>query len=77
MINIIDLTHRSTPYHTVIIKIRDCWGDCCANGAGPGDIQQRRCGHRMDLANDNIKKTFIQLLDSETAYFNRSVNKTR
>jgi hypothetical protein len=73
MINIIDLTYRSTPYHSIITRVKDCWGDCCANGARPDDIKRKRCGHRMDLVNDDIRKSLIELLDAETVYLNRSI----
>ncbi len=76
MLNILDLTYRSTPFHSLITRIGDCWGDCCANGAGSNDIKRKRCGHRMDLANDNVRKSFTELLDSSIIYLNRTTNKT-
>jgi hypothetical protein len=68
MINIIDPTYRTTPFHSVITRLGDCWGDCCSSGATSVDIKRKRCGHRMDLTKDDIRKTFIDILDSEKAY---------
>jgi hypothetical protein len=72
MLNIIDLTYRLTPFHTVITRLSDCWGDCCAGGAKPSDIKQKRCGHRIDLAQDPMKNTLIQLLELEATYLSKS-----
>ncbi|CAF4099219.1 unnamed protein product [Adineta steineri] len=73
MINIIDLTHRLTPSHSIVTRIADCWGHCCAGGSSENDIKQKRCGHRMDLANEGIKKTLINLLESEASYLNKTI----
>ncbi|CAF1386675.1 unnamed protein product [Adineta steineri] len=75
MINIIDLTHRLTPSHSIVTRIADCWGHCCAGGSSENDIKQKRCGHRMDLANEGIKKTLINLLESEASYLNKTISK--
>ncbi|UJR07104.1 hypothetical protein I4U23_011392 [Adineta vaga] len=73
MINIIDLTYRSTPFHTVITRLTDCWGDCCTNGASPDDIKRKRCGHRIDLTNDALRNTLIDILDSQKIFLNRTI----
>ncbi len=72
MVNIIDLTYRLTPFHTVITRLSDCWGDCCAVGAKPSDIKQKRCGHRMNLAQDPVKNALIELLELEATYLSKS-----
>jgi hypothetical protein len=77
MLNIIDMTHRTTPFHSVITRLGDCWGHCCANGAKPVDIKQKRCGHRMDLVNNDVRKAFIDILDSETTYLTGLGSNTR
>ncbi len=74
MINIIDLTHRLSPFHSVITRLADCWGDCCANGASPADLKRKRCGHRMDLGNDDIRKTLVEILDTQAVHLNKSIN---
>ena len=68
MFNIIDLTYRSTPFHTVITHLEDCWGSCCSYGANANDINTKRCGHKIDLANDQVVKVLINLLNSEASY---------
>ncbi len=75
MINIIELTYRPTSSHSVITRLADCWGHCCANGASPTDIKQKRCGHRMDLTNDVVRQSLIEILESEAVYLNRSTGK--
>ncbi|UJR16641.1 hypothetical protein I4U23_003541 [Adineta vaga] len=70
MFNMIDLTHRPTPFHTVITHLEDCWGGCCAYGAGITEIKKKRCGHKMDLANGQITNTLIEFLKSESSYLN-------
>ncbi|UJR07237.1 hypothetical protein I4U23_011525 [Adineta vaga] len=73
IVNIIDLNYRLTPHHSVITKLSDCWGSCCASGVQPNDIKSKKCGHRMDLANEQIMKTFIELLDSQVIHLNKSI----
>ena len=74
MINIIDLTYRLTPFHTVITRLADCWGHCCTTSAQPADIQRNRCGHRMDLTYDHVRKGIGELLDTEAVYLNKTIS---
>ncbi|UJR11839.1 hypothetical protein I4U23_016019 [Adineta vaga] len=78
IINIIDLTYRLTPYHSVVTRLGDCWGHCCLNGASPDDIKRHRCGHRITLTNEDVKQTLIEILQSGALYLNRPIkNLTR
>ena len=72
MVNIIDLTRRETSFHSIITRLNDCWGDCCASGSKPENIKQKRCGHRMDLARDDIRQTLIEILESEAVYLTKN-----
>ncbi len=72
MFNIIDQTYRLTPFHTVIARISDCWGHCCADGATPSDVKQKRCGHKIDLTQDNMRNSLIELLELEATYLSKS-----
>ncbi len=72
MVNIIDWTHRLTPFHSVIARIGNCWGGCCAGGAKPLDIKQNRCGHRIDLAVDAVRNSLIELLELEATHLSKS-----
>ena len=74
MINIIDLTYRLTPFHTVITRLQDCWGHCCASGAQPADIKRNRCGHRINLAHDPVRSALVELLDTEAVYLNKIIS---
>ena len=76
ILNIIDLTYRSTPFHSIITRLGDCWGHCCAGGAKGIDVKRKRCGHRIDLADESVRKSLIEILDSETLYLYKSINKT-
>ena len=71
MVNIIDLTRRETPFHSIITRLYDCWGDCCAGGSTSENIKQKRCGHRIDLSKDDIRQTLIEILESEAVYLTR------
>ncbi|UJR09074.1 hypothetical protein I4U23_013321 [Adineta vaga] len=71
MINIIDLSHRLTPFHTVIAPLSDCFGQCCSFGTGPNELVERRCGHRIDLSNATIRKSFADVLDLENAFLKK------
>ena len=72
MINIIDLTYRLTPYHSVVTRIGDCWGDCCTNGAKPEDFERKRCSHRIDLTQTHMKDTLIRILELGARYLNKT-----
>jgi len=71
MINIIDRTYRRTPFHSIITRIYDCWGNCCADNSNSENVKQKRCGHRMDLARDDIRQTLIEILESQAAYLTK------
>ncbi|UJR07176.1 hypothetical protein I4U23_011464 [Adineta vaga] len=75
MFNMIDLTHRSTPFHTVITHLEDCWGNCCTYGAAINEIKTKRCGHKIDLANDQIANALVEFLKSESSYLIQIVPK--
>ncbi|CAF0987657.1 unnamed protein product [Adineta ricciae] len=75
MFNMIDLTYRSTPFHTVITHLEDCWGNCCSYGANANEINTKRCGHKIDLANDQVVKVLINLLNSEAYYLHKTTPK--
>ncbi|CAF1493210.1 unnamed protein product [Adineta ricciae] len=72
MINIIDLTYRLTPYHSVVTRLGDCWGDCCTNGAKPEDVKRKRCGHRIDLTKTHMKDTLVMILELGARYLNKT-----
>lgn len=74
MIHIIDLTYQLTPFHSVITRLGDCWGNCCKNGSTPADIQWERCGHRIDLSDENLKRTLVKILDASAQYLNTPIN---
>ncbi|CAF1633198.1 unnamed protein product [Adineta ricciae] len=77
MINIIDLTRRLTPFHTVVDPLADCWGHCCESDAVPANLVERRCGHKIDLSNVTLRKSFSDVLDLEIAFLKRiSPNKS-
>lgn len=73
ILNIIDLTYRLTPHHTVITRMNDCWGHCCASGATSNDVQTKRCGHRLDLTNEEVKNKLVEILESEARFLNRPI----
>ncbi|CAF1043753.1 unnamed protein product [Adineta ricciae] len=72
IVKIIDFTYRLSNSHSIITKISDCWGNCCSSGAKSIDLQMRRCGHRMDLNNEIIQKTFLQSLQSQLSLINKT-----
>ncbi|CAF4255877.1 unnamed protein product, partial [Adineta steineri] len=72
---IIDLTHRLTPSHSIVTRIADCWGHCCAGGSSENDIKQKRCGHRIYLPDHLARKALIDLLESEATYLNKTISK--
>ena len=77
MINIIDLTRRLTPFHTVVDPLADCWGHCCQSDTVPANLVERRCGHKIDLSNITLRKSFSDVLDLEIAFLKRiSPNKS-
>ena len=67
----IDLTNRLTPLHTVITHLEDCWGGCCSYGATANEIKTKRCGHKIDLSNDQIANALINILKSESPYLHK------
>ena len=72
MLNMIDLTHRLTPFHTVITHLEDCWGGCCVSFPSLNEIKTKRCGHKIDLANDQEANVLINILNSESPYLHKT-----
>ncbi len=72
MLNIIDLTHRLTPFHTILTRLSDCWGHCCTDVSAPSDIKGHRCGHKINLSQEQLKNTLIELLELEATYLSKS-----
>ena len=72
MLNILDRTYRSTPFHSIIARLGDCWGSCCINDPKPSDIKQKRCGHRLNWLDKIQKDALIALLEEEAAYISKS-----
>ena len=54
MLNIIDNTYKHDGESSLIQRIGDCWGHCCASGPSEVDIKWRRCGHKMDYRNMEV-----------------------
>lgn len=62
MLHIIDRTHERRPSRSLITRIGDCWGNCCASNPTREDIFWRRCGHRLDLQNEAVSTAHFRRL---------------
>jgi len=54
MLHIIDQTYREHPSRSVITRLGDCWGGCCASYPRSEDVLWNRCGHKFDFATQDI-----------------------
>ncbi|TAQ84108.1 hypothetical protein B7494_g7573 [Chlorociboria aeruginascens] len=51
ILHIIDQT-RSSRARSVLDRIGDCWGSCCASSPDVQDVLWNRCGHRLDYLDE-------------------------
>ncbi|KAK3044517.1 hypothetical protein LTS18_001090, partial [Coniosporium uncinatum] len=47
-------TYREHPSRSVITRLGDCWGGCCAAYPKTEDVLWNRCGHKFDFATQEI-----------------------
>ncbi|ETN41475.1 uncharacterized protein HMPREF1541_03411 [Cyphellophora europaea CBS 101466] len=52
MLNVLDATYGVEGGGSIIQRVGDCWGHCCAGGAKKEDIEWRRCGHHLDYGHE-------------------------
>lgn len=62
ILEIIDKTYEKRPSRSLITRVGDCWGDCCASNPSVEDVLWKRCGHRLDLQNKKVTNAHFQHL---------------
>ena len=67
ILTIIDRTRSSHPNAPVLDLRSDCWGHCCAENPTVLDIQQHRCGHRLNFEDAPTTKAHFDALKEEQA----------
>ncbi|KAF2839219.1 hypothetical protein M501DRAFT_772361 [Patellaria atrata CBS 101060] len=75
MLRIIDDTRRSNPTESIITRLGDCWGHCCADGVKREDVLWRRCGHRLDFTREEIWGTHWERLGRQAEMLGKKVGK--
>ena len=66
MIHTIDLMRRTDidEDHEVVYHLSDCYGGCCDNYTTAHDLVWRRCGHKLDLRDEELSGVFYDKLDA-------------
>lgn len=77
IVHIIDQSRRRNPYTSVIDRIGDCWGSCCASNPTVEDVLWARCGHRLNYLAKEVTNAFYDRLDAQAAMLGRPLNSTR
>ncbi|KAK0109322.1 hypothetical protein ONS96_003141 [Cadophora gregata f. sp. sojae] len=62
ILHIIDQTRRQRELSSIISFIGDCYGGCCAPGAGMEDLLSHRCGHKLDYQG-RVQEAHYERLD--------------
>jgi hypothetical protein len=65
ILHIIDETRQSHPTRSIIERLGDCWGDCCASNPTVVDILWKRCGHRLDFTAEDVFNVHFKRLGEE------------
>ncbi|KAF2395650.1 hypothetical protein EJ06DRAFT_484915 [Trichodelitschia bisporula] len=71
--NIIDRTYSPHPSRSVIYRWSDCWGGCCDSGVKPGELAQKRCGHKLDYLNWETTRLHYDLLKTNAPLLGQPV----
>ena len=66
MIHMIDLMRRTDVEedHEVVYHLSDCFGGCCDKSTTAHDLMWRRCGHKLDLRDQELSDVFYNRLDA-------------
>lgn len=63
ILHILDQTRRTNELSSIITFIGDCYGGCCAPGAGMEDLLAHRCGHKLDYRGREVVEAHYERLD--------------
>ncbi|KAJ3097701.1 hypothetical protein HDU96_000290 [Phlyctochytrium bullatum] len=56
IVKILDKTFRKNEYDSVVSYIGDCVGHCCVSIKYAYEVENRRCGHRLDFTVEEVVK---------------------
>jgi hypothetical protein len=75
ILHIIDQSRREHRSRSVIYRLGDCWGDCCASGPDVADVRWNRCGHRLDYMNEPVIDAFYGMLDVKAEWLGEVIDR--
>src|ERR1700750_867094 len=77
LFNVIDRTNRLTPKKSILYRWADCWGGCCNDGGALIDLQQKRCGHKLNFPNWEVSKWHFERLQNNSYLLGEPVPTTK
>lgn len=77
MLHIIDNTRRTSPFRSEILRIGDCWGNCCTEHPPIWEVETRRCGHKLDYRQDDLVKAHYDNLERRRQMLGKKVEEVK